>query len=148
MNNNRNFFITGLVVLLVIVGVFFLPKDKPSNEPMSLGPEMDRFAQCLTEKGAVEYGAYWCSACEAQKKDFGASFEYINYVECGYDPSACSDIQYTPTWILSDGERLVGRQPLEVLAEKTGCELPNLDGEKLSEKTEQNTDSTTSTPFE
>jgi hypothetical protein len=29
-----------------------------------------------------------------------------------------------PTWILADGTRLEGEQPLGLLGEKTGCALP------------------------
>ncbi|MEK6827042.1 MAG: hypothetical protein AABX99_00990, partial [Nanoarchaeota archaeon] len=47
------------------------------------GPgKYDQFAQCLKDKGAVFYGAFWCSHCIAQKKLFGSSAKLLPYVEC------------------------------------------------------------------
>jgi hypothetical protein len=33
-------------------------------------------------------------------------------------------IQHYPTWQFPDGSRVEGPQPLNVLADKTGCKLP------------------------
>jgi len=70
---NKNLIFTVLAVALVLVIVLMLPKEKP-NDQVYYGEGMDTFAKCLNESGAVEYGVYWCSACEAQEKDFGQSF--------------------------------------------------------------------------
>src|SRR5208282_2697580 len=43
----------------------------------------DAFAHCLADRGVRMYGAYWCPHCVEQKQEFGASFEYAPYVECG-----------------------------------------------------------------
>src|ERR1700756_4791741 len=43
----------------------------------------DDFARCISAKGAKMYGAFWCPHCEEQKEQFGSSFQYVNYVECG-----------------------------------------------------------------
>lgn len=91
---------------------------------------LDRFAQCLTEKGAKLYAASTCGYCKKQKDLFGSSLQYLDAIEC-YDSSAggwteaCQEagIQGVPTWILSDDSELVGLQALEALAEKTGCSL-------------------------
>ena len=45
-------------------------------------PQMDTFAMCLEDKGAVFYGAFWCSHCAAQKALFGNSVDKLPYVEC------------------------------------------------------------------
>jgi len=94
-------------------------------------PKMDAFAQCLSDKGAKFYGAYWCSHCADQKKDFGSSIDKIPYVECAIQgqngqTQPCIDAQITgyPTWVFADGSRLTGRQPLSTLAQKTGCTAP------------------------
>src|SRR3989338_7132596 len=91
----------------------------------------DGFASCLTEKGAMMYGAYWCPHCQDQKKMFGKSWEYVNYIECSL-PNAqgqtelCSmeKIESYPTWEFADGERNTGVMSLNALAEKTDCPLP------------------------
>ena len=63
----------------------------------------DEFAKCLTQKGAVMYGAVWCPHCIEQKAAFGDSFKYINYVECPDNTQLCIDkgISGYPTWIIS-----------------------------------------------
>ena len=97
----------------------------------SLPGKYDELAQCLGEKGAVFYGAFWCPHCQEQKKMFGNSADLLPYVECslpnGKDQTQeCIDkeiVQY-PTWEFADGERITGERPPEELAEKTGCALP------------------------
>lgn len=91
----------------------------------------DAFAQCITEKGAVEYGAFWCQHCAKVKAQFGDSFKYVNYVECdpkgpNPQPQLCIDkgIEAYATFIFTDGSRLVGEPTLEELSAKTGCTLP------------------------
>ncbi len=94
------------------------------------GSTMDRFAKCLTEKGARMYGAYWNTETGNQKEMFGTSFEHVDYVECAnrHDPrfqdDECvfMDIEGYPTWII-DGEMYAGIQPLDILASLTGCTL-------------------------
>ena len=94
--------------------------------------QYDAFAQCLTEKGVEGYGAYWCPNCQRQKLDFGNSFRYVTYIECAAGdpegkatPEACTEKGVTgyPTWIRPDGNRLVGYQKLQQLAEFSGCRL-------------------------
>src|SRR6266700_8112952 len=43
---------------------------------------LDGFAQCLKDRGAKMYGAWWCPHCADQKEMFGFAFQYVNYVEC------------------------------------------------------------------
>lgn len=97
-----------------------------------LGDRYISFAQCLNEKGAVMYGAYWCPHCATQKKLFGKqAFEKINYVECdprgeNGNPKLCLEkkIDGYPTWDFVDGSRAEGVIELSELAAKTGCSLP------------------------
>ena len=90
---------------------------------------LDHFAQCLTDKGAVMYGLFWCPHCEEQKKAFGPSFQNVRYVECGTpdhkeQPQCIQDhVTDFPTWQFGNGERHEGELPLEELAAKTGCSL-------------------------
>ncbi len=93
--------------------------------------QLDDFAKCLTEKGAVMYGAYWCPHCANQKNMFEGSMKYVNYVECdargnNANPALCREkgINGYPTWIFGNGERLEGEVQLSQLAQMTGCSLP------------------------
>lgn len=94
--------------------------------------ELDTFAQCLTKSGAKMFGAYWCPHCLNQKKMFGDSWKYVNYVECslpnkGGQTQECKDenINGYPTWEFADGSRLSGEVALSVLAQKSGCNINN-----------------------
>ena len=89
------------------------------------------FAKCITEKGAVEYGAFWCQHCAKVKAQFGDAFQYVNYVECDAkgpnpQPELCIEkgIEAYATFIFADGSRLVGEPTMEELSQKTGCPLP------------------------
>jgi thiol-disulfide isomerase/thioredoxin len=89
----------------------------------------DALAQCLTEKGVVFYGAYWCPHCLDQKKMFGDSMKYVNYVECdargeNAKPEECqkAGVENYPTWTFPGQEKLKGAHPLEELAKKANCE--------------------------
>lgn len=91
------------------------------------------FAQCLTDNGAVMYGAYWCPHCQDQKKMFGPAFEKIKYVECdpkgkNANPQLCEKkgVQRYPTWEFKDGKIEAGVLELIELSQKTSCPLPSL----------------------
>jgi len=123
----KNSYLIMIVVAIaaVLTWAFFF---RPSNvEP----GKYDELAQCLSDKGAVMYGAYWCSHCANQKKLFGSSWEYVKYTECAIrgaqgQANVCDDaeIQGYPTWIFADGSRQTGEVSLKDLAEKTDCPLP------------------------
>lgn len=93
--------------------------------------KLEPFAQCLTDKGAVFYGAFWCPHCANQKELFGSSIKNVTYVECSLpdrsgQTQACKDANITgyPLWAFADGSRLSGEVSLATLAQKTGCTLP------------------------
>ena len=113
-------------ILLVLGVVLVIVKYSINNAP----GQYDQFAQCLTESGAIMYGAYWCPHCQNQKKSFGNSFKYVKYIECdarGNDgnPAACeaANVNTYPTWIFANGERREGEVPLTELAIRSGCGL-------------------------
>jgi hypothetical protein len=87
------------------------------------------FAQCLTEKGAKMYGAWWCPHCNNQKKTFGDAWHYVTYVECstqdGKETDDCKAAGITgyPTWRFSDGTELQGEATFEQLSQRTSCSL-------------------------
>jgi hypothetical protein len=112
-----------LAAVLVFAFLIFNFIFRPQTEP---GPDLGAFAQCLTDQGALMYGTYWCPLCSRQKAMFGDAWQFIGYVECTEDPQRCilAGVQGYPTWVFQDGLKLVGMQPLELLAQASGCALP------------------------
>jgi|SRR5882724_8920539 len=115
------------VIIVVIAGAFagVWRLGKWRNQQ-----KMDRFAQCLTDKGTMMYGLFWCPHCEDQKEMFGSSFQNVRYVECGtpdhHEQPQCSQegLKDFPTWKFPDGDRHAGGLSLQELGAKTGCSLP------------------------
>lgn len=133
-NNNVKIFI--LIIGVLILGTIGLATFRSASVPPGPG-KYDTFATCLKDKGAVFYGAFWCSHCQAQKKLFGSSAHLLPYVECSTadaigQTQICKDkkIESYPTWILADGTLVPDDSPdgagvkLETLAAKTSCVLP------------------------
>lgn len=113
------------IVAIVVAAVLFLVWESERKVPEQ-SATLDAFAQCLSAKGAVMYGTYWCAHCKSQKAMFGGSFKYVSYVECTEEIEKCltAKIEGYPTWTFADSTRLEGEQPLERLAAASGCELP------------------------
>ncbi|MFA6524392.1 MAG: thioredoxin domain-containing protein [Candidatus Paceibacterota bacterium] len=117
------------IIIILVLGSIITIVSK--NSAPKTSSKYDSFAICLKDKGAVFYGAFWCTHCKAQKELFGSSEKLLSYVECS-TPDAqeqtqiCKekDIKGYPTWIFADDTRLSGEIPLVTLAEKTGCVLP------------------------
>ena len=125
--NKISIVITALVAVALIIGGAIYSKTRPSI--------YDGFAQCLKDKGAIFYGAFWCPHCQATKAMFGNAARYLPYVECSNpdqrsQTQICIDkgIHTYPTWIFPDGSKLEGERSLKELAEKTKCELPKGSG--------------------
>lgn len=121
-----------VLITLGIIGLILIPiviYGKATREKSAPG-NIDGFAQCLSDKGAKFYGAFWCSHCASQKKMFGDSFEKVNYIECS-TPDGNSQLKECeeagisgyPTWKFADDTRIEGEVTLEALSQKTGCEL-------------------------
>ena len=113
---NPNTYIIAVVV--VVLAYLIIPRTEAG--------EVDSFAQCLTDEGAVMYGTNWCSFCKQQKALFGGSFKHVNYVDCDANRDECTAAGVTgyPTWSVA-GELRSGVQSLEVLSSLTGCEIKN-----------------------
>jgi glutaredoxin len=97
-------------------------------------------AECLTENDYTFFGAFWCPHCADQKELFGEAVVYLDYVECdprGENPDveACVEagVESYPHWQGPDGRSWTGTQPLETLAEISGCELTELTKEEYQE---------------
>lgn len=131
VNNNRGLkearkkalLTLGAVVVLIIV-LYFVANAITTYTGYSIKENVDEFAKCLSEKGAVMYGTDSCHFCQEQKKLFGDSFEYINYVNCDSNGEECisKGIAGYPTWII-DEEAHEGVQDFDMLAEYTGCKI-------------------------
>lgn len=153
MDNNVKIF-SGVVGIL-FVGVIATAVLRSNPTPTGPG-KYDVFAQCLKDKGAVFYGAFWCPHCQAQKKLFGSSAKFLPYVECS-NPAGNAQTQICidkkiagyPTWDLADGTRLSNENEagitLETLATKTACELPS-DEVPVSVSANEDTGGATSSP--
>lgn len=101
-----------IAILVLSIGAYSVYS---ANKP---GP-YDNFAKCLTEKGAVMYGAMgWCKYTQAQKGMFGKSFQYINYHEFQDLPG----IKKTPTWVINEKWH-ENVQSFEQLSAATGCKI-------------------------
>ncbi|MFH0972311.1 MAG: hypothetical protein V1835_07170 [Candidatus Micrarchaeota archaeon] len=117
--NSRTIIIFGLVALVIVGFILITNLSMPGN--------YDSFAQCLTSKGAKLYGAYWCPHCLDQKKEFGNSVRFIDYVECDAKgtngrPDLCQQegILGYPTWIIN-GKKYEGSQTFGALSQASGC---------------------------
>lgn len=111
-----------IVLLVLIAGLLSLPACERKD--------YSAFAKCLTSKQVTMYGLYWCDHCAEQKKIFGPSFQYVNYMECGIKGSraeqpvcAQAGVKNFPAWKLPNGSLVEGVQPLQKLSEMTGCSL-------------------------
>ena len=122
-NSSKTTIILGIVALTALIGVLVYANNTPGK--------LDGFAQCLKDKGATFYGAFWCPHCQEQKRFFGNSAALLPYVDCSEadqktQTPICIEkgiVQY-PTWIFADGSKLTGEQQPADLATKTGCALP------------------------
>ena len=114
-----------LVLLLAVAGIAY-----GTYHYVTSPGKYDSFAQCLSEKGAKFYGAFWCQHCATQKSMFGKSMKYVNYIECSTpdrsgQTQVCIDagIQSYPTWEFPDGSKETGSKELSYLSLKSGCAL-------------------------
>jgi len=124
----RNWGMLALYAVLIVgafVLVFYLGRRSQHK--------YDGLAKCLSDRGVKMYGAWWCPHCQEQKEKFGASYEYLPYIECGIKgdtkgrSQVCldADVHRYPTWQFPPtGERHEGTMSLEALSEKSGCPLP------------------------
>ena len=99
----------GIVVIFVAIFAF---------SSYAKASPYDNFAQCLSDKGAVMYGADWCKFTQGQKAMFGNSIKYVDYQDFTKGPN----IKITPTWIIN-GERYEKAQSIDRLSTLTGCTI-------------------------
>jgi|SRR3989344_112676 len=117
------YLLVALFLLIIIAFILFRPETTGEN---------DDFVNCLAEKDAKFYGAYWCGHCKTQKDLFGDSLSLLKdkvYVECAEDAfnnerDKCiqAGIVGYPTWVIN-GNKYTGTKSLNQLSELTGCEI-------------------------
>ena len=116
-----------IVIALIVIGIvawsasgYFVMDDSNGSDLTDL----DKFAKCLTDKGATLYVSAYCGHCKNQKEMFGDSFEHVNSVECTENQELCQEkgIIGVPTWVIN-GLPYSGVQSFERLSELTGCSL-------------------------
>lgn len=85
-------------------------------------PSLASFAECLSSRKAVLYGAGWSSNTQSQISLFGDAFGRIEYVSC--DGGKCKELGITsyPTWIIG-GAKYAGEKSLAELSSLTGCRI-------------------------
>ena len=124
-SNKKNRIVLYVVVLVLLVGAIFAGRYYKNHK-------YDSFARCIASKNAKMYGLYWCPHCADQKREFGASFRYVPYVECASenDPHelvpACkaAGVKLFPSWQFGTDPPKEGVLSLDALSQKTGCTLP------------------------
>ena len=133
METKVKILLTFFIVILIFTFLFLILGNwVKRGETLNL----DGFAKCLSNKGVVMYGAYWCPHCQNEKDAFGESFKFVNYVECTEKPNEClaQGIEGYPTWIFPDspamtssgevwrgGRKFAGEQGITKLSQETGC---------------------------
>ena len=84
MTNQVKIFIS--IIGLLVLGTIATVLLQSNNNVPTVPGKYDSFAQCLKDKGATFYGAFWCPHCQAQEKDFQASIQILEniglYAEC------------------------------------------------------------------
>lgn len=112
-----NYSVIAVIVIAVVYGIFIATSGDDTGQ-------YDELAKCITQSGAIMYGTDWCPHCQDQKRLFGKSFKYVNYINCDLNGAACelAGIRGYPTWVFADGESVSGQQSLEFLAARTECE--------------------------
>ena len=105
------------LVIIVLIGSFSIVNANKS------GP-LDDFAKCLSDKGAVMYGALsWCKYTQAQKAMFGKSFNHLNYIDyTEYPEEQFGKIKKIPTWIIN-GKAYENVISIDKLSQLSGCEI-------------------------
>lgn len=106
-----------------------VPTPQVTEVPTNIS-QAEALAKCLTKKGVVMYGAFWCPHCQKQKSLFGNAFQYIKYQECdpkgeNGNPKVCdaAGVKGYPTWSIPGHANIEGEQTFEGLAKAASCQL-------------------------
>ncbi len=101
-----------VITVVIIIAVIILTRSHPETS--------EEVAKCIGKNSKL-YIQLGCSGCQVQEEIFGDNFQYLDVTDCWFNPSECSEIEYTPTWIIK-GEKHIGVYSISDLQELTGCE--------------------------
>lgn len=101
-----------LGIILLVIAIFFIPTKKVAETE-------EEIAKCIGEKATL-YVQLGCSHCKTQENILGENMNYINMVDCFYEPEKCSSVEATPTWEIK-GKYYIGVKSFNELKEMTGC---------------------------
>ena len=138
MNNKKRLFFSAVLLLALIFVFYFITKAITFYTGYSVigesadSEKAEKLALCLKEENSTMFGAYWCPHCQNQKKMFGSSFQYINYIECTENKELCSTkgISGYPTWEIS-GNLYSGEKTFEELEQLAHCKEKEVKIEKI-----------------
>jgi glutaredoxin len=121
-----------IAIVVIVIGGLVVARNMNEGGGASRITKYDDFAQCLTDKGARFFGAYWCPHCKDQKKLLDNSTK-LPYIECStpngkaqLEQCISEEIKGYPTWKFADGSVMDQIMEPAALAEKTGCILPQV----------------------
>jgi len=108
------------------------PAPTPEGPQQTFTPEqLTGLANCLTEKGVRFFGTAECPWCTRQKELFGPAAELLPYIECSpnfateQEATMCEEANVggVPDWRFPGQEPITGMQPIERIAELSGCPI-------------------------
>jgi len=100
-NPSRELIVTVTLLILLIASI----AGNACAEDVNPGIDAGELARELTADGWVVYGTDQCGWCVRQKEEFGDALEYVTYVNCMDNRSACIDagVQGIPCWASPNG---------------------------------------------
>lgn len=115
--------ISGIIDTVKMQCRFPTSAEKEKNDYIA----QETLGQCLTSKGDIFYGAYWCPHCAEQKRLLGDDLKNVNYYECEDSEDHlkyCMNqgIKAYPTWEIN-GKMYEGTLSLKQLSNLSGCPL-------------------------
>ena len=119
MDTKRKVLINLLILAILIFSFYIATKFISKTTGMVVFGEDSDTIRCIGEN-AVLYGIEGCSYCQIQKKEFGSSFEDINYLDCEKDIELCKGLKEIPAWKIGD-EVYYGMKSIEELRILTKC---------------------------
>lgn len=112
MKIKKRWITLGIIIFIILLAVVLIKRNANGVSPET--------AICISKNSEL-YVQLGCHACESQERLFGENYKYLNTIDCFFEGEKCTNIQYTPTWIIN--ERIyTGVQKIKKLKELTGCE--------------------------
>lgn len=142
LNLNLSIIMIGLIGLFIALAVTYLNFKNIENQflasivqveklfQQNKSNSLEKFVQCLTQKGIKLYGSSQDILTQEQKAMFGEAVNYLTYIEC-IEPESkellfecqIKGIKNFPTWEFANQERKSGILSLEELKELSDCKF-------------------------